>query len=410
MVGLGFGVDDASLRKFNAAIQSATLKSELMAQTIVGAAKNIVSSIASISTDFEELGYQYRLIVPAINKAIILRRELFNAYAKSGVKLQDVVLKSYKLNLSLTKTKYAIEALYRSTASRFFDELAKQSDLFRKKVYENMPAIQSAINNFVKVSFDGLKYLYRGGERFWNILVKLHKETDGWSTALLGIAASWNTINNVFLATPITRLITLGLVLFGLWNDLKDFNETGKSFVDWTSNVVQVTTALISLFGIWTAAVYAANAALAIYNGQLTIAATLSAIAAAPAWLIVGAFTALAAIVAFLDDKFRSWTGGHIFDSLRNIGSGILGFIGGPFQGAPVGNFNVPKSASLPSGGNYSNQSSSVNNAVNVNIHPPPGTSSETIGKTYAGDMASYLEKYNRTVNMSGRRVPGGNF
>ena len=74
LVGLGFGVDDASLAKFNKAISSATLKVTALYASTEVAASGIVYGISKISESFEQLGYEYRLITPAINKAIVLRR------------------------------------------------------------------------------------------------------------------------------------------------------------------------------------------------------------------------------------------------------------------------------------------------------------------------------------------------
>ena len=76
LVGLGFGVDDASLAKFNQAIASATLRVAALYGSIKVAAAGIVFGLSDISEGFEKLGYEYRIIAPAINKALVLRREL----------------------------------------------------------------------------------------------------------------------------------------------------------------------------------------------------------------------------------------------------------------------------------------------------------------------------------------------
>ena len=52
LVGLGFGVDDASLAKFNKAIQSATVRVTAMYATIQTAAAGIFFSISKIKRDW----------------------------------------------------------------------------------------------------------------------------------------------------------------------------------------------------------------------------------------------------------------------------------------------------------------------------------------------------------------------
>lgn len=240
LVGLGFDVDDASLSKFNKAIQSATLRVAALYGSIKIAASAVAFGISKISESFEELGYQYRIITPAINKAIVLRRELFRAYAATGINLQKTVLASLKLNMSLTKTKYILEALYKSVGSRFFATLTKQSDLFREKIYANLPKIQNILEHLVQFIFKALEATFALGERLWSILtrvydffVKLDKATDGWSTIILGVIAAWKLLNLEFLATPLGALIAGLTTLLALYDDYQTYQEGGNSLINW---------------------------------------------------------------------------------------------------------------------------------------------------------------------------------
>src|SRR5690606_147085 len=131
--------------KFNSAVISATKRIAALYASIKVMSAAIVFGISKISEGFEQMGYEFRLIAPAINKTLILRREMLKAYSSAGINIRSVVKDSIRLNMSLTKTKYALEAIYKSVASRFFNYIAIQSDTFRKKLYENMPKIQSVI-------------------------------------------------------------------------------------------------------------------------------------------------------------------------------------------------------------------------------------------------------------------------
>ncbi len=201
LVGLGFGVDDASLKKFNEAIKSATLRVTALYASIQVAAAGIFKSISSVSSSFEQMGYEYRIIAPAINRALVLRNELLKAYRLAGVNIQHVIQQSVKFNMSLAKTQFAMKALYSSVASRFFPLLTKQMDIFRSKIYANMPKIQAALEKFVNFIFKAFEITTILGTRIWSILervydffYKLHQATDGWSTMLLGAIAAWKLL------------------------------------------------------------------------------------------------------------------------------------------------------------------------------------------------------------------------
>lgn len=258
LVGLGFGVDDQSLAKFNKAISSAALRvSALFASTQI-AATGIVAGIAKVSEGFEQLGYEYKIIAPAINKAIVLRQEMLKAYSAAGVNLVKVVQASVKLNLSLTKTKYAFEAIYRSVASRFFELITKQSDTFRQKIYANMPKIQLALENFVKVVFKALEIVTALGVRLWSILtrvfdffVSLDNATQGWSSIILGVIAAWKLLNLSFLATPLGLIITGLVAILALFDDFKTWQEGGKSLFDWTKFVPVIDAVTKALQSMW---------------------------------------------------------------------------------------------------------------------------------------------------------------
>lgn len=406
LVGLGFGVDETSLSKFNKALLSATAKvTALYTATNVMAAA-IVKSISNISGSFEQMGYEYRIIAPAINKALVLRNELLKAYSAAGINITKAIQASVKLNMSLTKTKFALDAVYKSVGMRFFGVLTKQSDLFRQKIYQNMPKIQATLEHFVNFVFKAFESVTQLGERLWSILtrvydffVMLDKATDGWSTIILGVLASWKLLNLAFLATPLGMLITGLTTLLALWDDFKTFKEGGQSLINWGSDftkimvgLVSVITTVIGLMYAWKTATSALSTVLKVFNAIETVTAGLTAFLELPLWAIVAVVGALIAGLTVLDAKWNIF-GGHLSNFFSGIGDKLMGFLGGsPNVGA---NLSSPVSApgARPLGSNVANN----NNQSNTNVSQQ--TSISVIGSADANKTAQAVASQQGRVN-----------
>lgn len=186
------------------------------------------------------MGYEYRLIAPMINKALVLRQEMLKAYAAAGINLRQVIVQSVKFNMSLAKTQFALKAIYTSVGARFFPLLTKQMDLFRKNIYANMPKIQATLERFIKLIFSAFEAVTILGTRVWSILsrvydffLSLDKATDGWSSIVIGLIAAWKLLNLSFLATPLGMILTGLLAILALYDDFKTFQEGGKSLFNW---------------------------------------------------------------------------------------------------------------------------------------------------------------------------------
>lgn len=246
LVGLGFAVDESSLAKFNKSIATATVKVGALYTATAAAAAGIVYGISEISEGFEKMGYEYRIIAPAINKALILRRELLKAYAAAGLNITKVVQASVRLNLSLQKTKFAFKALYDSVGSRFFALLTRDSDVFREKLYAHLPQIQNVIEHLVNFVFKAIETVTQLGIRLWEVLsgvfnffirtfTELDKLTNGWSTIILSVVTAVTLLGAAIAASPVGVLIALGAAILALYDDYKTFEEGGKSFFNWSS-------------------------------------------------------------------------------------------------------------------------------------------------------------------------------
>ena len=412
LVGLGFGVDDASLAKFNRAIAQASLKVAALYTSTKLAAAGIVAGISEVSKGFEQMGYEYHIIAPAINKALVLRRELLRSYSLAGINIRKVVKDSINLNLSLTKTKFAFQAIYKSVASRFFELLTKQSELFRAKIYANMPRIQRALETFVRTVFKAVEVTTILGTRLWSILgrvydffVRLDGATGGWSTKILTAIAVWKLLNLSFLATPLGMVLGLGIALLALWDDFQTFLEGGKSYINWGSEATRVTVGVVTVLGgLATVLIGIPRALLAV---KLAWAAVNLVMAANPIGLIVAGVSALVALLTAADAKWRIF-GGHLSGFFGSIGGKVLDFLSGGNVAANLANQaqGAPQVSPIGAGpGNVSSQhNQNVSQQTTVNVQGVPDA--KGVGNAVAGVMSK--NNFDLVRNLSGAVRPGG--
>jgi len=244
LVGLGFEVDDSSLGKFNKSIADASKRVTALYTSIKLLAAGVFYTISKISEGFEQMGYEYRIIAPALNKTLVLRRELLKAYALAGVNIVKTIQQSIKFNMALSKLQFTFKAIMASVATKFFPMLTKQMDIFRRNLNQNMPRIIAGIEKFVAIVFKAFEFTSILGARIWSILTriydffyKLHKATDGWSTVIGGVILAWKALNLAFLATPLGMIIAGLTAILLLFDDYETWKEGGKSFFDWSAAV-----------------------------------------------------------------------------------------------------------------------------------------------------------------------------
>jgi hypothetical protein len=401
LVGLGFDVDESSLAKFNKSIVAATVKVTALSTAIVGVASLVGKAVSGISSDFEDLGYQFRIISPAINKALVLRNEMLKAYAAAGINITQVVQNSVKLNMSLSKTKFILEAIYKSVGSRFFTLMTKQSDQFRAAIYKNLPKIQNGLEKFVKFIFKALEAVTELGSRVWSILgrvydffVLLDEKTNGWSTIILAVIAAWKLLNLEFLATPLGMIIAGLVAILALFDDFEVWKEGGKSLFDWTSFVPVINSVKVSLSAVWDVLEglgitlgAVASAFVNLWNGDITgffrdIWEAVKHVTEA----IYGLLHVIGSLLG-VSGQLGHWISGL---ANGNIGNAISNFVTNP-----LGRPNV-----APVGGNVQNSN------TNMNVHQQTSinvTGAADANKTGAA-VASQQSRVNRDLvdNMTG--------
>lgn len=390
LVGLGFGVDDSSLKKFNDAIKSATVRvTALYAATQVMAAA-IFKSISSVSEGFEQMGYEYRLIAPAINKALVLRNELLKAYSAAGINIRQVIQQSVKFNMSLAKTQFALKAIYTSVAAKFFPLLTKQMDTFRKNIYANMPRIQASLEKFVAFVFKAFEATVILGQRVWSILqriydffVMLDKATDGWSTVILGVITAWKLLNLTFLATPIGMLIAGIVALIALWDDFQVWKEGGDSLFNWGPVIPVIDALTETLEALWE-----------VLKG---IIETVFQLSVAMVNLFTGNWSGFADRIVQAFGKIL-----NAFQGVTNVVKGLAGVAGGLFGvGEQLVNGSM-KAGDFINKGQNQNQPLGVNSVANTqqtNQHVQQQTVINVSGSADAGATGAAVAGQQKRVN-----------
>lgn len=397
LVGLGFGVDDASLAKFNKAISSAALKVTALYASIKVAAAGIFYGVSKISESFEQMGYEMRLVAPPITKVLQLRQEMMKAYSAAGINMQSAIQKSILFNFSLAKTKYALDAVYKSVGIKFLPLLTKQMDIFRSQIYANMPKIQDSLMKFVNFIFKAFEATNILGSRVWSMLQRVYDffkmlddKTEGWSTLVLGAIAAWKLLNLSFLATPFGMVIAGITALLTLWDDFKTFREGGQSMINWGSDTTKTIVGMIAVIGGLTTAIVALATVYNLWTNASKIAAVAQAalnlvLSLNPIGLIVIAVAALVVGLTALDAKWNIF-GGHVTGFLSGIGGKIMDFVGGPNVAANLQSNPAVSQMANPIGSSVNNNSNqNVNQETNINVQGGPDASST--GRAVAGEQ-----------------------
>lgn len=411
LVGLGFGVDEKSLKNFGKAIDASLTKVKLISAAIVGMASGAFFGISKISEGFEEMGYATRMIAPAINKAILLRKAMVAAYKDAGINMVQAVQQSIKFNMSLAKTKFQLEGIVKSTAIKFLPMLTKQMDIFRTKVSANMPKILALLERFIKFIFKAFEGVVILGTRLWSmfgrlwdILTTLDTATGGWSTKILALAAAWKILNLSFLASPLGLILVGLLAILALYDDFMTWKEGGESLFDWGSPAVQtimgVVAAIVGMVAIFKTAMIAMQAYRALMIGITAITAAFKAVMAAvriamllgmlnPVGLVVAAVAGLIALVTLLIMKWDTIKKG-IGGFFSGLGGKVLDFVGGDV------NKNLTVSPLGSNGGNSSSQNVKQDTTIIVQGATDPANTATRVANQQ--DQVNF----NMTRNMKG--------
>jgi hypothetical protein len=388
LVGLGFDIDEAGLAKFNKSITMAAVKVTALSTAVLAAAGGIGKAITGISEGFEDMGYQFHIIAPMINKTLVLRNEMIKAFQATGMNMTQVIRNSVKLNMSIDKTKFILEAIYKSVGSRFFTLMTKQSDQFRAAIYKNLPKIQNGLEKFIKFIFKALEAVHELGARIWEILTKVYdffvmldEKTNGWSTIILAVIAAWKLLNLEFLATPLGMLIAGLVAIIALWDDFKVWKEGGKSLFNWRPFLPVIDAVKAALEGVW-----------AVFNrlGELIAHIALAFVQLFHADF-KGFFQSLKDSIGSVFSYFQSlW---NLLKQLLGVGGALGTWAQGLFQGKlgnGIMNFlenPLGRPTTSPVGSNVHNNANNMHVNQQTSINVVGAADSQATGKAVAGQQ-----------------------
>lgn len=149
------------------------------------------------------------------------------------------------------KVRIAVSTLMESIAVKLMprlrgaiDIVAKRVATFRKTVMDNFGGIRTVIDGVVDAILRVFGFMAavvgRAADILTSIVSRLISMFGGFDSTLVkaigGIVAlgvAWRVLNSAFLASPIGRLIALGVVILGLVDDFMTWKEGGDSFFDW---------------------------------------------------------------------------------------------------------------------------------------------------------------------------------
>ncbi|NHN93443.1 phage tail tip lysozyme [Acetobacter sicerae] len=97
-------------------------------------------------------------------------------------------------------------------------------------------AIETAARVVLSLGEALMQLLSRGGEimaSLFDWFTHLDRGTRQWIVGLGLLALAWKVMNTAFMATPIGRVIALGLAILALYDDYKSWQKGGEHLVDW---------------------------------------------------------------------------------------------------------------------------------------------------------------------------------
>jgi len=279
--------------------------------------------------------------------------------------------------------------------------ITKQSDLFRKSLYANMPKIQKALEGFVAFIFKAFEGIVHLGETIWSVLTRVYDffkrlddATNGWSTIILAVIAAWKLLNLSFLASPLGMLLALGAAILLLYDDYKTFKEGGKALLDWNNNWIKALGITVGAIGAVVAAFFAwgeamkflttvqkiLTATVEIFEGVMTALETIVVVITSPIFLIAAAIGALITALTLADAKWQIF-GGHLSGFFNGIGSKIADF----FSGSNVLQNIIGNPAASPQPNpvsHISNNATSQNVNLQTNINIAGAADATSVGQS----------------------------
>jgi phage-related minor tail protein len=332
----------------------------------------------------EKLGLDPTLLAMLTEDTSHLKAEFDALFGAAGIDANKASEASGEFVDQMFKLKFTIATIKDAIGLQLLGTIRKSVDGMRQMLMRNIPLIIQTITPFIKgileVSRAFLQIVGRIASWAGTIIgwiVKLNKATGGWVTGIIAVGVAWKVLNSAFLASPLGRLVALGLAIALLVDDFLTWRERGDSLIDWGSGFGVVLQALVGIIGTvlasmalykgyiiaTTIATKAWAGATAIVNGVLSAARTAMLLLnlvmyANPIGLVIGAIALLiGAGVALVKnwDTVKKWFSDFFgwfadkFSKLGSIAKTFAGVFGGgnsvsltpsPSQAATLGGAN----------------------------------------------------------------------
>jgi hypothetical protein len=158
-----------------------------------------------------------------------------------------------KGQLVFEKMQEAISVRLMPRIGEAIDKLRRQMETARKYIMDNMGGIQRVISAGIDIVLQVFNTFWLAFSRIMEIVGSFIKVIiDGFNAltpnvwlaaaAVAGLMAAWALLNSAFLASPIGRLVALGVALALLAEDFYTWREGGDSLIDWAKweNEIQI--------------------------------------------------------------------------------------------------------------------------------------------------------------------------
>lgn len=161
--------------------------------------------------------------------------------AKAGLNSQQAAESSHEFMNQVRSLGAAFVILSQKVATSLTGKLSGDIKRFRETLVDNFGRISDIVEKIANgilfladvISTLGLRAMQIVG----SIIDWFGSLDDGTKKLIEGVGAllvAWKLLNAGFLATPLGRLVALGVAILSLYDDFKVWKEGGKSLIDWS--------------------------------------------------------------------------------------------------------------------------------------------------------------------------------
>lgn len=174
--------------------------------------------------------------------------------AKAGIDSQQAAKSSHEFMNQVRSLGAAFVILSQKVATSLTGKISGDIKRFREGLVDNFGRISAIVEKVVDVILkmaDVVSTLALRGMQAIGAVIDWFSGLDDTTKKVIEglglLLVAWKLLNAGFLATPIGRLVALGVALLSLYDDYKVWQEGGKSLIDWSTWDSQLEKALFGL-------------------------------------------------------------------------------------------------------------------------------------------------------------------